>query len=47
MDDLYKTLNAEILSSEEQRAYIEILRTALESKMEDMGFMHHNVDAYS
>jgi chromosome segregation ATPase len=44
---LEESLRAEMLHSEEQRSYIEVLKQALEAKMEDLGISSMSHDAFS
>jgi chromosome segregation ATPase len=44
---LEESLRAEMLQSEEQRSYIEVLKQALEAKMEDLGIPSMSHDAFT
>ncbi|CAG9327994.1 unnamed protein product [Blepharisma stoltei] len=45
-NNLEESLRAETLLSEEQRTYIEVLKQALEAKMENLGISHRDIDAF-
>lgn len=44
---LEESLRAEMLTSEEQRTYIEVLKQAVETKMEAAGVIHQSVDTFA
>ena len=46
-EELQRSLSAEILNNESQRAYVEILKQALEAKMDDLGIKHKDLDAFA
>lgn len=44
---LEESLRAEMLLSEEQRTYIEVLKQAIETKMEEIGFVGRDIDSFT
>lgn len=44
---LEESLRSEMFHSEEQRTYIEVLKQALEARMEDLNISAHNIDAFT
>ena len=47
ISELELSLKAEILQAEEQRSYIDVLKSALEAKMDDIGLLNLDLDSYT